>query len=64
MVRLYGEAVSPKPIERLYLSLLGRRPTATELEQMLELAASDAPRQGLEDVIWVLLNSAEFATNH
>jgi hypothetical protein len=53
-------------IEHMYLKLLARRPTAAETKRMLthvERFGSD-PRQGYSDVLWVLLQSSEFTTNH
>jgi hypothetical protein len=63
-LRLYGNAAGAEHVERLCLMILGRKPTADELERLLELAGGDSPKAGLEDVAWVLLNSAEFNTNH
>lgn len=52
-------------ITHLYLALLARRPTEVESAEMLAYVnALDNPRQGLADVYWVLLNSAEFLVNH
>jgi len=52
-------------IERLFLRSLSRRPTPPELTRFtshVEKAAN--PRTGYGDVLWVLLNSAEFTMNH
>jgi hypothetical protein len=51
-------------VEWLFLSTLARRPTADESATMLELLQAGKRQRGLEDVLWVLLNSAEFNTNH
>ncbi len=51
-------------IDHLFLATLARRPTAEEKTALLELAQSAGGGEGLEDVIWSLLNSAEFNTNH
>ncbi len=64
LVRLYGPSAGPEHIERLFLALLARRPTAKELELYQELAGNGDVRQGLQDAAWVILNSAEFVTNH
>lgn len=48
-------------VEELYLVTLSRPPRADELERMVQLIAQ-APnqREGLQDLLWVLLNSKEF----
>ena len=43
---------------------LSRKPTKDESAAMLKLAAANKGAAGLEDVWWVILNSAEFNTNH
>jgi hypothetical protein len=53
-------------IERMYLTVLGRRPSAAETQRMVthvQRSGTD-PRQGYSDVLWVLLQSSEFTTNH
>jgi hypothetical protein len=52
-------------IERLYLVALSRRPTAAELQRMTQFVQqAPDPRTGYGDILWVLLNSSEFALNH
>jgi hypothetical protein len=55
-------------LDTLFLSTLSRYPTDEEREFMLEpveAASSDTERQqALGDVLWALLNSAEFTLNH
>ena len=52
-------------IENLYLRVLGRGPTESELAQLLALVADDPNRQQVfEDLFWALLNSREFVFNH
>ncbi len=52
-------------IEEFYLATFSRHPDADELQQATRLAASAPSRQeGLEDLLWTLLNSGEFALNH
>ena len=63
-LRIHGDSASPAHVQRLFLSLLSRRATSEELESCLELASEDLPQRGIEDLVWVLLNSAEFQTNH
>ncbi len=64
LVRLYGEAVGTEHLDRLFQSLLARRPTADEAELFLELGGTSEARSGLQDMAWVILNSTEFVTNH
>jgi hypothetical protein len=52
-------------VETLFLSTLSRPPTEPELTGFNEyLSRAGTSRSGLEDVFWVLLNSAEFLFNH
>jgi hypothetical protein len=55
-------------IEVLYLATLSRSPEPSEwktLEQYLPLdAKGEELKNGLADLLWVLLNSAEFTMNH
>jgi hypothetical protein len=55
-------------IDTLFLSTLSRYPTDSERELMLKTvmaASNDTERQqALGDVLWALLNSAEFTFNH
>ncbi|MBI1310881.1 DUF1549 domain-containing protein [bacterium] len=55
-------------IEVLYLATLSRRPHPTEWELLKGYIADDAQgdelREGLADILWALLNSAEFTLNH
>jgi hypothetical protein len=49
-------------IEKLYLTALSRRPTSAELQKMTSYL-QDHPSDGYGDILWVLLNSSEFALN-
>ena len=53
-------------IESLYIKAFCRKPTETELGQLLAKLDSDPAklRQDLEDVFWALLNAKEFMFNH
>jgi hypothetical protein len=55
-------------LETLFLSTLSRQPEAAERDAMLKsisAAKTDEERQrALGDVLWALLNSAEFTFNH
>ena len=60
-----SEGTPEKVIEALYLRTLARTPSAAETKKMAAYVNSskDAAR-GYNDVIWALLNSAEFLFNH
>lgn len=59
-----GERLS-QWIEEAYLRVLSRLPADHEQVRSLKhLAASPEPLEGLRDLLWVLLNTQEFITNH
>lgn len=55
-------------IDMLFFGALNRKPTPDESQVLLKYVASGGEerpeRAGLADVLWVLLNSSEFNTNH
>jgi hypothetical protein len=52
-------------IERMYLTVLARRPAPAESARMLaHVEKAPRPEEGYADVLWVLLQSSEFNTNH
>lgn len=54
-----------KVIERLYLTALSRRPSAEETQRMLTyMKGQSDPRTAYGDILWVLINTSEFALNH
>ena len=54
-----------KVIERLYLMTVSRRPSPVEVKRLSEyLAKAPDAKTGYGDILWVLLNSSEFALNH
>ena len=65
--RLAASSFSPAEIvTELYLACYSRRPTAEELA-LATAAFGEDPKQrrpATEDVLWALLNSAEFVFNH
>jgi len=63
-VAVNGPRPGREHVEWLFLATLSRRPTPEEAAAMLKLAQAGKGRRGLEDVLWVLINSAEFNTNH
>ena len=54
----------PKAVEESYLTVWGRRPTVDE-QKKAEGWVNSAPsvRDGLQDLLWVLVNSREFLFN-
>ena len=55
----------PMAFEELYLVTLSRPPRPDEVARAQTWIASAAtPRDGLQDLMWVLLNSREFLFNH
>ena len=54
----------PKAVEELYLATWSRRPTPDE-QKKAEGWVNSAPntREGLQDLLWVLVNSREFLFN-
>ena len=52
-------------IRELYLVTFSRYPTDDEVATAADYAAmAESPRQGLEDILWALINSREFLFNH
>ena len=69
MINLFDDLPARAPEEivtELYLRTLSRPPTEPELKLATAVFTSkDATRQtATEDVLWSLLNSAEFVFNH
>jgi hypothetical protein len=55
----------PACIEELYMATLSRSPSSDELGKAAQwVQKSDSERVGLQDLMWVLLNSREFLFNH
>jgi hypothetical protein len=60
-----AKKTTPDVVEELYLTAYARRPTKAELEKaQAYVEKSPNQQQGLEDVLWVILNSKEFMFNH
>jgi hypothetical protein len=55
----------PACVEELYMATLSRAPKPEELAKAMAWAQSaPSEREGLQDLMWVLLNSREFLFNH
>jgi hypothetical protein len=55
----------PAAVRELYLATLSRPPGAAEAQTALAmLKAAPTPREGVQDLLWALLNSREFFFNH
>jgi hypothetical protein len=63
---IYSNRRQDQIARELYLMILSRYPTDSELKIVAEYCRSDAveKRQGLEDLAWALINSAEFLHRH
>jgi hypothetical protein len=62
---LKAKASMPAAIEELYLVTLSRPPRPEEVAKVQGLLANaPSPSEGLQDLLWVLLNSREFQFNH
>ncbi|MSR32097.1 MAG: DUF1553 domain-containing protein [Gemmataceae bacterium] len=60
-----SKAPLPDAVDELYLCTLSRLPVAGEKQDALaEIALAQNPREGLEDLLWSLLNTREFLFNH
>ncbi len=59
--RLVGLMSDQNVVEQMYLAILARRPTSQELSRLLEYLKTTKPRnEAIEDLVWMLVNSAEF----
>lgn len=63
---IYSNRRQNQIAKELYLMILSRYPTDSELKIVAVYCRSDAveKRQGLEDLAWALINSAEFLHRH
>jgi Protein of unknown function (DUF1553) len=48
-------------VERLYVAVLSRRPTADEAKRMAEYVEKHSTDAAYNDILWALMNSSEFA---
>jgi hypothetical protein len=59
------EAAAAELVDEAYLRLFSRRPTAAEQKRCAAYFAEVSDRaEALEDVLWALINTQEFVTNH
>jgi hypothetical protein len=55
----------PAVVEELYLVTLSRPPSPREAQKVREMIArAPSPKEGVQDLLWVLLNSREFLFNY
>ena len=59
-----GRRDAKAQLDFAFLAALARQPTAEESQKLLPLVSDGKGGQGLEDLWWLLLNSAEFSSNH
>ena len=52
-------------VESLYLAALGRKPSEDELAPVVKYVEGESDvKKALADVLWALINTTEFNTNH
>jgi Protein of unknown function (DUF1549)/Protein of unknown function (DUF1553) len=66
VVERLAKAGGPEPVvEAIYLRVLSRQPTDEETRRAVKyVAGSKSPAKGYGDLLWALVNSAEFLFNH
>ena len=65
VAKLANQAINPEQkVEEIYLTLFSRRPNSKEFPIAMKTISDKKQREGLEDLVWALLNSAEFVFNH
>ncbi len=61
--QLSGIPKNPEMIEAAFLGVLARKPTPEETERYTKFIKTVGNRsEAIDDLLWVLLNSAEFTT--
>ncbi len=55
---------APEAVEEIYLRLFSRKPADNERQVALTHLGDKPDRARYEDLLWSLLNSAEFVLNH
>jgi len=65
LMKQMGRPVTMAHVERVYLALLTRRPSKEEAERLSAVVkGAKGKREALEDILWAVLNSVEFQSNH
>jgi hypothetical protein len=61
-----AELLPGRIVDELYLSIYSRWPSADEKAVAVEAFAAEGVKrqQAVEDIMWALINSAEFVFNH
>jgi hypothetical protein len=60
-----GKTPVPAILEEIYLVTLSRPPSSEEVQKAQSwIAKAATPREGVQDLLWTLLNSREFLFNH
>jgi len=59
-----GAKPAPEAVEEIYLRLFSRKPADNERQIALTHLGEKPDRAKVEDLVWSLLNSAEFVLNH
>jgi hypothetical protein len=58
------QAAADSLIKKAFLRTLSREPTASEIERARSHLVEVGAAEGFQELLWVLLNSREFLTNH
>ena len=58
------KAPASRKVEQVFLSVLNRPPTDPELARWVKWVEASTGREGIEDLVWTLINSTEFVTRH
>jgi len=51
-------------VKEAFVTVLGRSPDPTELQQCQSMLAAQSPESGVKNLLWALLTCAEFKVNH
>jgi hypothetical protein len=65
LIARLGDRKETDILKELYLATFARYPTDAEMKKALDyIAKSPTPKEGYEDLMWVMLNTREFLFNH
>jgi hypothetical protein len=62
LARELAKAKPEEAIEKIFLKILSRRPTENEIKRLKEVVTKEGDK-AYSDIVWVLMNSSEFALN-